>query len=63
MPDQESIQVGLQLLKGMPEVKAEIEAEVLPFLQALNKRTLRALPTFLKGFQKTSKNPQSRFTC
>ena len=44
--------LALQLLKGQPKLKKEVEKELLPILQSVGKKTLRGLPAFLKNFDK-----------
>ena len=57
---EENIKTALQLLKGQPDLKKEIETEVLPILAVAGKKSLKSLASFLskidqhfrKAFQK-----------
>ena len=43
----ENIELVLELLKGQPQLKKEIEEELFPVLQTVEKNTLDTLPAFL----------------
>ena len=48
----ENMEIALQILKGQPQLKKEIEQELLPILKTINKNTLRFLPTLLRNINK-----------
>ena len=55
----DNVKVALQVLKGQPKLKKEVEDDILPVLQSMGKKSMRGLAKFLENldsnFQKAIK--------